>query len=354
MEIRSEFKFVATRPHAFVAATCFFPVLLALFLAVPVSAQEVQEAQSANSSRQSIEKMDPMDVDGLDSNLAFILEKYYDSTFGGAENWETVESVRFDGLLHLPNGVARFVAFKKKPDYCKVAIFTGGGSRIVMAYDGKDAWQIKTAAAGAEPTDMPEKEARNFIRDATIGGHLLCPLLEGKRIELIGVERIGDVACYKIEITLADGERITSYLDTSNYTERRQTTRNALNGLEEHTTFSDFRKVDGVRFPFASKMESAGERIHRVEMLKIQIDQGVMPWMFQRPSGGYIPREAPKEVDVDLFDQEPEPTPSGSGFGLQEPEGTAFPALEEDGTAFPALEKDEIRSILDDIGKPQR
>lgn len=91
-------------------------------------------------------------------------------------------------------------------------------------------------------------------------------------------------------------------------------------------------------------MESAGERIHRVEMLKIQIDQGVMPWMFQRPSGGYIPREAPKEVDLDLFDQEPEPTPSGSGFGLQEPEGIAFPALEED----------EIRSIFDDIGKPQR
>jgi len=341
MEMRAEIQFRVTRHIACVGATGVFLMLLALFFAMPVSAQKTQ---SAASSRQSIKKIGPMELDGLDSNLAFILGKYYVATFGGSENWETVESVRFDGLLYLPNGVARFVAFKKKPDYSKVVIFTGGGARIVMAYDGEDAWQVNTAVAGAEPSGMPEKEARNFIRDATIGGHLLYPLLKGKSIELVGVEQIGDHSCYKIEVTLPDGERVISYLDTSDYAERRQTTRNALNGLEEHNTFSDFRKIDGVRFPFASSMNSGGKEVHRVEMLKIQINQGVMPWMFQRPSAGYIPGEAPEEVNVDLFDQAQEPAPPGSGFGLQEPGGTAFPELEED----------ELHSILDDIGKPQR
>ncbi|MGB0744963.1 MAG: hypothetical protein ACPGSB_10615, partial [Opitutales bacterium] len=68
--------------------------------------------------------INPFDTDGLDGKVAEILEKYYEQTFGGAENWETVQSVQFDGVLHLPQGETSFVAFKKKPDYCKVIIST--------------------------------------------------------------------------------------------------------------------------------------------------------------------------------------------------------------------------------------
>lgn len=295
--------------------------------------------------RQLVLGVDPMDTEGLKRNLAAVLRKYYSRTFGGSDNWERIESVRFDGLLHLEDRTLRFIAFKKKPDYCKVAIMTGGGARMVLAYDGSDAWQINTSQPEPEAVSMPPKEARNFIRDATVGGHLLYPLLEGKEIRLLGAEDVEGDLCYQIEIILRGGDRIISSLDITDFSERHQTTINVVNGLEEQTFFSDFRKIEGVRFPFASVMESDGELVHRVEMLDIQVNQGVMPWMFQRPSGAYIPGETPEPGEMDLLPPPVDSEPSEFDDSLLDAPG---------GTAFPDIEESERRSILDDIGKPVR
>lgn len=67
----------------------------------------------------------PMDVEGLDAKLADVLTKYYKRTFGGPDNWKQIQSVRFDGILHLTDGSVRFTAFKKKPNYSKVVIHLG-------------------------------------------------------------------------------------------------------------------------------------------------------------------------------------------------------------------------------------
>ncbi|PXA05420.1 hypothetical protein DDZ13_00705 [Coraliomargarita sinensis] len=332
---------VLNRWCAFIGTWCR-GVLLAAALSAGVHAQQLAEKQSY---RESIQKLAPMNTEGLDSNLVHILNRYYKATFGGIDNWQTLESVRFDGRLHLENGVARFVAFKKKPDYCKMDVFAGGSAQLVMGYDGEDAWKINTSSSGAKPRGMSEKEARNFIRDASIGGPLLYPLIKGKTIELSGVEKVADYSCYKLVTTLPDGERIISYLDTSNYAERRQMTTNALTGLQEQTTYSDFRRVGGVRFPFAARMESGGKEVHRVEMQKIQLNIGMTPWMFQRPAEGYSPVEESNPDDVALID-EPEGTiPLGEGGFGSEGFGN---------TAFPDPESTEVDSILDKIGKPQR
>ncbi|MFB3133670.1 MAG: hypothetical protein ACE10K_14225, partial [Rhodothermales bacterium] len=41
------------------------------------------------------------------------------------------QTLRFEGVLSMPQGALSFVAFKKKPDYCKVVLFGGNGARIV-------------------------------------------------------------------------------------------------------------------------------------------------------------------------------------------------------------------------------
>lgn len=322
------------------------PIIIWSFaLSGAIAAEPVETGEEPESYRELIRNLGPMETGGLDPNLAIILQKYYDRTFGGFGNWRKIQSVRFDGLLHLPQGTARFIAFKKKPDYCKVVLLLGSGARVVMAFDGEDAWQLNTSKPNAEPASMPDEEARNFIRDATIGGHLLYSSISGKQINNLEVIQLNGLRCYMIEQVLPNGQRILSALDVGNLAERRQTTFNAVSGMEEVTTFSKFREIEGVRFPFASVMESGGEVVHRVEMLDIQVNVGAMPWMFQRPSGAYIPGEAPVDMEInpDLFKQPtPEVAPPGESFGL-EPKGQ---------TAFPDLKESEAKSILDDIGKP--
>ena len=319
--------------------------IAALISTALLAAQSVAGEDVPESYREAIRSLRPMDTGGLDPDLASVLHKYYDRTFGGRYNWENVQSVRFDGLLHLAQGTVRFVAFKKKPDYCKVVLFVGGGRRIVMAYDGEEAWQLDTSSAGARPIEMPPKEAKNFIRDATIAGHLIYPALAGKQIRMLGIVDVGGTKCYQMEQILPDGQRILSVLDFSDLSEISQVTVNNVNGLKEETTFSKFREVKGVRFPYASVMKSGGEVVHRVEILTTQINVGTMPWMFKRPSGAYLPGKAPEEVEInlDLFKQPAqEVAPSTESFGPKPKKQTAFPDLEES----------EVESILDDIGKP--
>lgn len=283
--------------------------------------------------------VEPMDVEGLDPKLADVLTKYYKRTFGGPENWDQIQSVRFDGVLHLADGTVRFTAFKKKPNYSKVVIYLGERDRFVLSYDGEDAWQLNTMEAGTGPTAMPADEAKNFIRDATMGGHLMYPLTEGKEIRLLDVTKVDGQLCYQLEVLLPGGQRIISCLEVSNFSELSQTTVNAVNGLQEEATFSDFRYLDRVRFPFASHMRSDGQTVHRVEMQKIRMNLGVTPWMFKRSSGTLIAEDAVKEGTMDLSKEPRDDSIEKNGLGFGErPAGK---------TAFPDADEVKSKSILD-------
>ena len=269
-----------------------------------VQADEL-EAQEANLFRQSIVRLEPMDYTGLDYGLGSVLRNYYKQNFTSAENWEQFQSIRFEGTLELAHGTVRFTAFKKKPDYCKVVIFASNGGRIVMAYDGTEAWQLNTMQGSGDHPDrhqpgsdwnasqpvatMPGDEALNFIRDASTGGHLLYPLLEGKQLQILGTTTVEGERCYELKITLPDGQIVRSMLDMKDYSERRQVVINNVNGDEEVTTHSDFRQIDGIRVPFSSTLTIDGEQVHQVRLQTVQTDLGVMPWMFSRSSGTYVP-----------------------------------------------------------------
>jgi DNA-binding NarL/FixJ family response regulator len=248
----------------------------------------IPEPEELTPYQASIERITPMDTEGLDSGLASVLRNYYQRNFISEENWALVESLRFDGILQLPQGELRFTAFKKKPDLCKIVIYARNRGRVVMSYDGKDAWQLNTAqsdnAEAVQPTDMPTDEALNFIRDATTGGHLLYPRIAGKKMELLGTTSFDGVRTYQILVTLPDGDQIRSYLDINTFAEVRQITINHVTGYEELTIHSDFRQIDGINVPFLSTLTIDGKQIHQTRIDRVQFGVGLTAWMFSRPS----------------------------------------------------------------------
>jgi len=292
--------------------------------------------ERAGSDPETLETADPFNTEGLDSKLSFVLGRYYERNFGGPAAWEATQSIRFDGVLNVSGGRFPFVAFKKKPNLCKVVLFTPGGGRIVSAYDGSDAWALNTSQQNGQPVSMPEKEAQDFIRDASFFGHLVYPKLKSKQIEILGVTRVEDNSCYEIKITLPNGAEILSFLDTASYAERKIVATNASTGQQETIIFSDFREIGGVRFPFASVKRAGGEMIHRVETTQIQLNLGVMSWMFQRPAGAYVPGLLSAPVDRSEPARETLPPAQGSGrFG--EDRWTVFPDPEQSGNPVPNL-----------------
>jgi hypothetical protein len=229
-----------------------------------------------------------MDVTGLDREVASLLGSYYRRNFTDADTWDSVQSIRFEGFLHLPQGSLRFIAFKKKPDYTKVVILVGTKPVFVMAYDGQDAWQIDLSKS-QEPVAMAPAEAINFIRDATTGGHLFYPRIPNKKIELKGSAVVADRRCFELLVTLPDGQPVTSFIAMSDFSEFQVRTTNAASGDTEIVRNLDFREHEGIRLPVRSELIINGAVAHTVEIVDVQFNRGVMPWMFARSSGAQMP-----------------------------------------------------------------
>ena len=92
-------------------------------------------------------------------------------------------------------------------------------------------------------------------------------------------------------ITLPDTQVIRSFLDITDYSQRRIIAVNQVSGEEEHTNYSDFREIAGIRIPFAGTITSDGKLVHRYHITDVKINFGATDWMFARPSSGYAREE---------------------------------------------------------------
>ena len=291
-----------------------------------------------------------MDTYGLDSKLASILGKYYKNNFTSQQEWEAIKSIQYEGVLHLSEDELRFKAFKKKPYYYKLTVLAPNGSNIEMGYDGEDAWQSNTVRNEPSFSSMPEAEASNFTRDATIGGHLLYPLIKGKEIELLGAADVDGGRCYEIQVTLPDGQIIRSFLDITDYAERRRITTNQVSGLEEVITYSDFRKIESIRIPFESVLVVEGAQVHEIFIAEAKANQGAMNWMFASPkssaisssiSGLNITPKSTTKPDESIAEK-PLDSTFGTYFGLD----SVFDISAQD------YQSGQIDTILRDAGVP--
>ena len=340
-------------PSRIAALLCLLPLQCQLLAQAEASA--VPEALAVPSYREAIVAYEPMDLDGLsDLRVSGILRDYYAASFGGWESWQEIQSFRFEGVLRMPQGAINFVAFKKKPDYCKVVLFVGNDARIVMSYDGADAWQLNTIES-TEPSAMPPLEALNFIRDAPTAGHLHYPTLPGKQVELVGERQVGEYRCYDLRVTLPDGQQVAYAIRRLTFVERQQTIVNAITGATEVTTHDRIERIDGVMIPMKSTMTINGEFVHSVEMRSVEANCGVMPWMFARPSGAYVPgrgsvggEESDPALGIGLTGDAPLSAKNAQtafeSFGLKEAPVGAF-----EPSRFPDLDAKTKQSILDDI-----
>lgn len=225
-----------------------------------------------------------MDINGLqDEELKRLLEGYYRKGFGGSDAWQETESFRAKGIIKQGKHTYHFKALKKKPSYSKVELYSVGWHPLsTLCYDGKQAWTVDSSADG-RCTDMPSEEARDFIRDAGIGNHLLNATMPGKHIDLGDFREVDGISCRDINVTLPDGELIVYSLGLGDYSLRRQVMVNHAAGWSEEIIFSDFRMIQGIQVAFGSRMLVDGELKHTVEFESAAFDTGVMVWMFERP-----------------------------------------------------------------------
>jgi outer membrane lipoprotein-sorting protein len=157
-----------------------------------------------------------------------------------------------------------------------------GAMTIDQRFDGTSGYATNSMQGDTPITTSQLDTWRNAIFPT--------PLLDykerGTKIELKGKEKVGDTEAYSLVMTPAKGPSSQMWLDATTYLPIKMvaTVETAEVGVvEQTTTVSDFREIDGVKIPFKLTGSSAIQTF-TVVVTKVENNVKVDPSLFVKPA----------------------------------------------------------------------
>ncbi|MCE6990128.1 outer membrane lipoprotein-sorting protein [Dyadobacter sp. CY323] len=157
-----------------------------------------------------------------------------------------------------------------------------GNSMVQVVSDSKG-WMIRPTMMGGtgEPEDMPADQLKQQISSLDPFGGLVGYKEKGTKVELIGKEKLDKKDVYHLKVTSADGQVIDEYLDAGTYLINK--IKATMNGTEGEIEMSDYKEVDGVKFP--NTMDISNPQMGTMSFItnKIAVNVPVDDAIFKRP-----------------------------------------------------------------------
>lgn len=167
---------------------------------------------------------------------------------------------------------------QKYPDKLFQELKAGDATQLLYYSNGKGMIVI-----GNEKTDIEKKELERLMMDATMQ-LLLSPDSFGVKSDFIGEECIDSIDCYAIRLVLPSGIRWFQYYNVETGLKFKETkeiqTKQGL--FEQETYFSDYREVNGLKFPFTIKQYFGLQEID-LTVTSIEINTGLDDSVFELP-----------------------------------------------------------------------
>jgi len=124
---------------------------------------------------------------------------------GGMEKLKSVQTLRVTGKLQEGDFRARFVQEIKRPDKVREETIIQGLAEI-EAYDGKTGWRVLPFGGRKDAELLSDDDLRGLIVEADLDGPLADYKAKGHTAELVGHDSVEGTDCYKIKLTLKNGE----------------------------------------------------------------------------------------------------------------------------------------------------
>jgi hypothetical protein len=218
--------------------------------------------------------------DRVPSTVDEIIERNT-KAMGGRAAIEAVKSIQVDLHIVDPGFEVDGTYRAARPDRMRIDVAAGGKHVFTEAFDGQRGWQWK--GEGKEQEDATPKATAALRHGVKLPGKLF-GLHEvrqhGHRIDLAGRERVDDINYYVLRLTLNDGYTTSLYIDPENWLiTRRRDVRPLHVDIDPRPTtiemhISDFRKVSGVNFGFASTDTDleTGKVLERTSIREIKVN----------------------------------------------------------------------------------
>ena len=185
---------------------------------------------------------------------------------GGYEKLKAINTVRITRTVATPFSSVQVVTFKKRPDLIRwEQTPKGQTTAIPRAINATGAWDLAQGKVIMRP-DPIAIEGRET--DGDFDGLLVDWKQKGHNVTFEGKGKVGTADVYKLKVTTKSGAVREVYLDATTCLESQIVGRVRLPQVDPRTkehrfndttlVFSDYRDVNGVKFPFAIDEERIG------------------------------------------------------------------------------------------------
>ena len=204
---------------------------------------------------------------------------------GGQTRLKAIQTIRIERTVAATFNDIDVVIYKKRPNLYRSEQTPEGRRSTTVRGFSDVAWETAdgktTVREGAGPLEQREV-------DADFDGFLVDYRDKGHAIALEGRQRIGAADVWKLKVTLKSGAVRYVYLDAETLLERRhETTIEVAPNRRVATTitFSDWREIGGVKFPFAVDEErDAAGQTYVVYTRKIEVNVPMEDAIFKMPA----------------------------------------------------------------------
>jgi zinc protease len=218
---------------------------------------------------------DSMETDPVNITAMAVIQKYI-YAIGGMDNFKKVvdRTTIMSGLAM--NQPIAITIKQKYPNKLLQELSVGEMNQIIYYNDGKGTLKI-----GNEITEIEGKELERLKIDATMQ-FLLDTEQYGVKSEVLPNELVDSVECFVIKFTLPSGIRWFQYFSVETGLKFKETkeiqTKQGL--FEQESYFSDYREVNGLKYPFKIK-QFLGLQVIELTVTSIEINTGLDDSVFE-------------------------------------------------------------------------
>jgi hypothetical protein len=214
---------------------------------------------------------------------------------GGADKLKAIKSLRLTGSIVTEGESLGFVQIQKRPNKLRRDISIQG---VILSrgFDGQRGWE-KAPAQGSNESMvnvLQGQELEDLRSEADFDGILMDYKQKGYKIELSGKEPVVGKDAYRLKVTLKDGAVRNIFIDAASFLEVKVagTTQRDGASADFELLLSDYRKVQGIMFPFSfeNRLTGGGPGNQKLALEKVEFNSIIEDSDFAVPAAGSAPK----------------------------------------------------------------
>jgi outer membrane lipoprotein-sorting protein len=213
-----------------------------------------------------------------------IAETYIEN-IGGAEAWKAIKSTTLKGKANM-QGMEFPMEVTSAEGNMQYVEINVQGQKIIQAYDGKTAWYIMPFAGVTEPTEMPDDQGGEQMKDMRFLSEFIDSKERGFTLESVEGKEVEGTPTYGVRVTDEKGYDHTWYFDTE-YMIPVMMTSAAKSGPQKGTVMetymSDYQEVDGVMVPMFMEVKSMGVTVQKLTFTEVLVNPEIDMTIFAMP-----------------------------------------------------------------------